>query len=167
MVSLCTHLINVGFFDNNVIKELSTSLAGSFTGNGHSKIYNDGKVYDLGIKFVLDTDDIVIPSENGEVSGDSRASELPVSNQVYTKEFNIAKIGTNPYILPWCLRGFLFNVEKNWPNRDVTRYENEYGLKNGYEEIHELYETFENWKPETKVYKDLKFRLNGFRASKL
>lgn len=167
LVSLCTHLINVGFFDNNVIKELSTSLAGSFTGNGHSKIYNDGKVYDLGIKFVLDTDDIVIPSENGEVSGDSRASELPVSNQVYTKEFNIAKIGTNPYILPWCLRGFLFNVEKNWPNRDVTRYENEYGLKNGYEEIHELYETFENWKPETKVYKDLKFRLNGFRASKL
>ncbi|RCK57676.1 hypothetical protein Cantr_06180 [Candida viswanathii] len=167
LVSLCTHLINVGFFDNNVIKELSTSLAGPFTGNGHSKIYNDGKVYDLGIKFVLDTDDIVIPSETGEVSDDLNVKELPVSNQVYVKEFNISKIGTNPYILPWCLRGFLFNVEKNWPNRNMTQYENEYGLKNGYEEIHELYESFENWKPETKVYKDLKFRLNGFRASKL
>ncbi|EMG46016.1 hypothetical protein G210_3754 [Candida maltosa Xu316] len=170
LVSLCSHLINVGFFDNNVIKELSTSLAGPFTGNGHSKIYNDGKVYDLGIKFVLDTDDIVIPFDEENTlnsSNDFNGQVLPVSNQVYIKEFNIAKIGTNPYILPWCLRGLLFNIEKNWPNRNYTQYEDKYGLKNGYEEIHELYEIFEHWKPETKVYKDLKFRLNGLRASKL
>lgn len=168
LVSLCTHLLNIGYFDNNVIKELSTSLAGPFSGNGHSKIYNDGKVYDLGIKFVLDTDDIVIPFDGeSNLLEEITKSELPISNQIYIKEYNIAKIGTNPYILPWCLRGLLFNIEKNWPNKRAGRIEDKETVKNGYEEIHDLYESFENWKPETKVYKDLKFRLNGLRASKL
>ena len=185
LVSMCTNLLNLGFFDNNVIKELSTSLAGPMTAGGHSKIYNDGKVYDLGIKFFLDTDDLVIPHEETIDYDNFENSELPVSNQVYIKEYNVGKIGTNPYILPWCLRGFLFNVEKNWPdaiNRaaydDGDNDEHEYreesrGIacnrlgRNGAEEIHELYEIFEHWKPETKIYKDLKFRLNGFRASKL
>ena len=63
--------------------------------------------------------------------------------------------------------GLLFNIEKNWPNKRAGRIEDKETVKNGYEEIHDLYESFENWKPETKVYKDLKFRLNGLRASKL
>ncbi|KAI5952615.1 hypothetical protein KGF54_003482 [Candida jiufengensis] len=167
LVSLCSQILNLGFFDNNVIKELSTSLAGPLTGGGHSKIYNDGKVYDLGIKFVLDTDDLVIPHDGKIDYDDFDNSELPVSNQVYIKEYNVGKIGTNPFILPWCLRGLLFNIEKNWPNRNYNEKKNERGINNGFTEIHELYEIFENWKPDTKIYKDLKFRLNGFRASKL
>ncbi|CAI5758180.1 unnamed protein product [Candida verbasci] len=174
LISLCSNLMNLGFYDNNVIKELSTSLAGPLTAGGHSKIYNDGKVYDLGIKFVLDTDDIVIPY-NGEIDEEDfdNSIDIPISNQVYIKEFNVGKIGTNPFILPWCLRGLIFNVEKNWPNRYYKQDEleddnnNKKVFKNGYEEIHELYEIFEHWKPDSKVLKDLKFRLNGLRASKL
>ncbi|KAI5959179.1 uncharacterized protein KGF55_005522 [Candida pseudojiufengensis] len=168
LVSLCSQLLNLGFFDNNVIKELSTSLAGPLTGGGHSKIYNDGKVYDLGIKFALDTDDLVIPHDGKIDYDDFDNSELPISNQVYIKEYNVGKIGTNPFVLPWCLRGFLFNVEKNWPTKNYhNNKRNEGGLTNGFTEIHELYEIFDNWKPDTKIYKELKFRLNGFRASKL
>ncbi|CAH2355855.1 uncharacterized protein CLIB1423_36S00386 [[Candida] railenensis] len=219
LVSLCCQLQNLGFFDNNVIKELSTILAGPLTGSGHSKIYNDGKVYDLGIKFVLDTDDIVIPppkafdtearetmeatssligsydgvqshpvkslQQNGEDDGglvtsglgtygpvieeDEKKLILPITNQIYIKEYNVGKIGTNPFILPWCFRGLLFNIEKNWPNNNKllsVQAGSDMG-KNGYDEINELYELFENWKPETKLYKDLKYRLNGIRASKL
>lgn len=204
LVSLCCHLQNIGYFDSNVLKELSLVLAGPLTGGGHSKIYNDGKVYDMGLKFVLDTDDIVIPptftstfpskdlpiatptrssgQNNGFVTsgigtyGGFDASEgieeivrIPITNQVYIKEYNIGKIGTNPFLLPWCLRGLLFNIEKNWPNNNkLISVENarDFG-KNGYDEINELYQLFDNWKPDSKILKDLKFRLNGIRASKL
>ena len=61
-------------------------MAGPFSGNGHSKIYNDGKVYDLGIKFVLDTDDIVIPFDGeSNLLEEITKSELPISNQIYIK----------------------------------------------------------------------------------
>lgn len=198
LVSLCCHLQNLGYFDNNVLKELSTSLAGPLTGSGHSKIYNDGKVYDLGIKFVLDTDDIVIPPTGnskllacegespyhihglksgvgtyGGVEADAQNYEeivqIPTTNQIYIKEYNVGKIGTNPFILPWCLRGLLFNIEKNWPNNNklLTVESGKDVGKTGYDEISDLFVLFESWKPDTKVLKELKFRLNGMRASKL
>lgn len=204
LVSLCCQLQNLGYFDNNVLKELSTVLAGPLTGGGHSKIYNDGKVYDLGVKFVLDTDDIVIPPTQssklltkdfpypfelnkvnsktnlvtsgvgtyGPIDHIDEVEELvkvPITNHVYIKEYNVGKIGTNPFILPWCLRGLIFNIEKNWPNNNkLLTVDNGDDLgKNGYDEISELYGLFENWKPESKLLKDLKFRLNGIRASKL
>ena len=49
--------------------------------------------------------------------------------------------------------GLLFNIEKNWPNKRAGRIEDKETVKNGYEEIHDLYESFENWKPETKFIK--------------
>lgn len=188
LVSLCCHLQNLGFFDNNVLKELSLNLAGTMTGGGHSKIYNDGKVYDLGMKFFLDTDDIVIPptttsrlltrdlpsidnleTEPFILDGVEEIVKIPAANQVYIKEYNIGKIGTNPFILPWCLRGLIFNIEKNWPNNNkLITVENGKDLfKSGYDEINDLYQLFEDWRPESKILKDLKFRLNGIRASKL
>lgn len=152
LVGICCRLQNLGYFDNNVIKEVSSVLAGPITGGGHSKIYNDGKVYDLGIKFALDTEDVVLGPQ-------------PAS-QIYTKEFNISKIGTNPFILPWCLRGLIFNVEKNWPvSNSITMEAGQ--PKTGPQEIEALYELFDKWRPDSKVLKDLKFRLNGIRASKL
>lgn len=155
LISTCCQLLNTGYFDNNVIKELSPVLAGPFTGGGHSKIYNDGKVYDLGLKFVLDTDDIVVPhAPEARVGG-----LILITNQVYVKEYNISKIGTNPFILPWCLRGLLFNVEKYWHSGD--------NAQSGTQVINDLYELFEQWRPDTKALRDLKFRLNGIRASKL
>lgn len=167
LVSLCCQMQNLGYFDNNVIKELSTTLAGPLNGGGHSKIYNDGKVYELGIRFCLDTDDIVIPPI--AISETTDISRIPINNQVYFKEYNISKLGTNPYMLPWCLRGFLFNVEKNWPdNTKVLSVPNGQSMGwTGYDEVQDLFSLFETWKPESKALKELKFKLNGFRASKL
>lgn len=177
LVSVCCQLQNLGYFDNNVIKELSAVLAGPFTGGGHSKIYNDGKVYDLGLKFALDTDDLVIPPVP-QTQGvavqipNSKYDEVvrvPPTNQIYIKEFNIGKIGTNPFVLPWCLRGLIFNIEKNWPEvvPHIMIDQKSPTYKSGTQEIDGLYELFDKWKPETKLLKDLKFRLNGIRASKL
>lgn len=178
LVSVCCQLQNLGYFDNNVIKELSAVLAGPFTGGGHSKIYNDGKVYDLGLKFALDTDDLVIPCvplaqatapvQIADVAYDE-VVRRPDTNQIFIKEFNIGKIGTNPFVLPWCLRGLIFNIEKNWPDvaPHIITDGNSPNYKSGAQELDGLYELFDKWKPDTKLLKDLKFRLNGIRASKL
>lgn len=157
LVLLCLQLQNLGYFDNGVIKELSAVLAGPITGGGHSKIYNDGKVYDLGVKFLLDTSDIVQPVK------DENYDTTPAESHVHVKEYNVSKLGTNPFILPWCLRGLLFNVEKNWRLNGTKSEEH----PSGAEEVKKLYDLYDSWRADTKIYKELKFRLNGIRTSKL
>lgn len=165
LLLLCLQLQNLGYFDNGVIKELSAVLAGSITSGGHSKIYNDGKVYDLGIKFLLDTSDIVRPvaDEKGHFDENIDGYE----NRIYVKEYKVAKLSTNPFILPWCLRGLLFNVEKNWRLNGYTGEQPEVVSKSGAEEVRKLYDLYDSWRPDSKIYKELKFRLHGIRTSKL
>ncbi|KAL8793931.1 MAG: hypothetical protein Q9195_003444 [Heterodermia aff. obscurata] len=54
----------------------------------------------------------------------------------------------NPYILPFAMRGVL---------------EEDYVRTELYDEMIELVSQFENWKPSSKVLKDVKFRLEGVR----
>ena len=54
----------------------------------------------------------------------------------------------NPYILPFAMRGLL---------------EEDYVRTELYDEMIELVSQFENWKPSSKVLKDVKFRLEGVR----
>jgi hypothetical protein len=56
---------------------------------------------------------------------------------------------TNPYILPFALRGLL--------EEDYVRHEL-------HQESMELLKQFDEWKPTTKVLKDVKFRLEGIRS---
>lgn len=55
----------------------------------------------------------------------------------------------NPYILPFSMRGLL---------------EEEYVRGELYDETMELLKQFEDWKPSSKVLKDVKFRLEGIRS---
>ena len=55
----------------------------------------------------------------------------------------------NPYILPFAMRGLL---------------EEEYVRTELYGEITELIKQFDDWKPSSKVLKDVKFRLEGVRS---
>lgn len=55
----------------------------------------------------------------------------------------------NPYILPFAIRGVL---------------EEEYVRTELYNETTELLRQFEDWKPSSKVLKDVKFRLEGVRS---
>jgi len=131
-VSLSNHLHNIGLSDHGVIKEISNSLAGPLTGGGHSKIYNDPQVYDLGLNFSIYTNDLKY--------------KIPL----HFKPYSIEQLGVNPYHLPWCMRGLLFESKVHIPQGD--------------EEIDKLFEEFENWKPETKQLKDMKYRLNGIKS---
>ncbi|KAL1967881.1 hypothetical protein VTN77DRAFT_2298 [Rasamsonia byssochlamydoides] len=55
----------------------------------------------------------------------------------------------NPYILPFAMRGIL---EEDYVRREL------------HEESMELLRQFDDWKPTTKVLKDVKFRLEGIRS---
>lgn len=55
----------------------------------------------------------------------------------------------NPYILPFALRGML---EENFVRNELR------------EETMLLLKQFDEWKPSTKVLKDVKFRLEGVRS---
>lgn len=131
-VSMANHLHNIGHSDHGVIKEISNSLAGPLTGGGHSTIYNDPQVYDLALSFSLYTNDL--------------RYDIPL----HFKPYVIEQLGTNPYHLPWCMRGLLFEARAHWTGAES--------------EINKLLEEFEAWKPETKQLKDMKYRLNGIKS---
>ncbi|KZF26586.1 hypothetical protein L228DRAFT_243066 [Xylona heveae TC161] len=90
-----THLVgftlkmrNLGISDHGLIRELSSPLAGSlYSGEGHSRVYDDQAVYNLAVEHALETTSI---------------GDVPLSIQRYE-----APTSANPYYLPWALRGLL------------------------------------------------------------
>ncbi|KAI5836871.1 hypothetical protein DFP73DRAFT_570439 [Morchella snyderi] len=131
LVGFAMKLRNQGISDHGLIRELSNPLAGSlYGGEGHSRIYDDVQVYDLGVRHALET------TECEGVEMKVERFELPTNTN-------------NPFFLPWSMRGML--EEPHVRNR----------LQ---EECMQLLEQFENWKPTSKVLKDVKFRLEGIRS---
>jgi hypothetical protein len=68
---------------------------------------------------------------------------------LHLKRHHLLSAPTNPYILPFALRGLL--------EEDYVRHEL-------HQESMELLKQFDEWKPTTKVLKDVKFRLEGIRS---
>lgn len=87
LVGFVLKLRNLGVQDHGLIRELSSPLAGSlYTGEGHSRIYEDEAVYDMAISFALET-----------------TAQLGVD----VVRRNIQASSGNPYILPFAMRGIL------------------------------------------------------------
>lgn len=139
LVGFVLKLRNVGVPDHGLIRELSTPLAGSlYTGEGHSRLYEDDAVYALSIAFALETTSL----PGLDVLSSKR---LPLSAPGDGK----SALSANPYILPFAMRGIL--------EEDVVKRE----LR---EEAKRLLEQFDEWEPRTKVLRDVKFRLEGVRG---
>ncbi|OAX82708.1 hypothetical protein ACJ72_02941 [Emergomyces africanus] len=130
LVGFAMKLRNLGISDHGLIRELSSPLAGSlYSGEGHSRLYDDETVYQLAVEYALET----LPVPN---------AKLEVNN--YTRSPN-----ANPYILPFAMRGVL---EEEFVRRELS------------EETSQLLKLFDDWKPTSKVLKDVKFRLEGIRS---
>lgn len=65
-----------------------------------------------------------------------------------TKKYEIPS-NANPYVLPWIMRGLL---EEDFVKTELDT------------ETNELLNQFDNWKPSTKVLKDVKYRLEAVRS---
>ncbi|KAK1751630.1 hypothetical protein QBC47DRAFT_390595 [Echria macrotheca] len=88
LVGFALKLRNLGVSDHGLIRELSAPLAGSlYSGEGHSRLYDDEQVYDLAVTHALETTDV------GNVECEVHKHQ-GVSNP-------------NPYHLPWIMRGLL------------------------------------------------------------
>lgn len=88
LVAFALKLRNLGVQDHGLIRELSAPLAGSlYTGEGHSRLYEDSAIYDLAVSFALET---------------SSMPGLPLSQ----RPIPLSSSG-NPYILPFAMRGIL------------------------------------------------------------
>lgn len=129
LVAFVLKLRNLGVQDHGLIKELSAPLAGSlYGGEGHSRLYEDDAIYDLAVEFALET---------------TSMPGVPLTKR------DIASSGSNPYILPFAMRGIL---EEDFVKSDLQ------------DEANLLLEQFDEWKPTTKALKDVKFRLEGIRS---
>lgn len=180
-----THLLifaiklrNLGVSDHGLIRELSAPLAGSLVGGeGHSRVYDDPAVYRLAIDFALESSDASATSSKSGTTKESAfdrrstAASYPSS----TSAANSMRRGTmdeyhtlpgigatitpyepppsasnaNPFFLPWAVRGML---------------EEELVKKEMIEEVRELVKEFEDWKPTSKVLKDVKWRLEAVKG---
>jgi len=130
LVGYALKLRNLGIPDHGLIRELSSPLAGSlYSGEGHSRLYDDQAVYDLAVEHALET---------------SSVGEFPLDVQKYEAPTN-----PNPYILPWAMRGLL---EEEYVRRELGG------------ETAQLLQQFDDWKPSSKVLKDVKFRLEAIRS---
>ncbi|KAL8683766.1 MAG: hypothetical protein Q9186_000252 [Xanthomendoza sp. 1 TL-2023] len=130
LVGFALKLRNLGVSDHGLIRELSQPLAGSlYSGEGHSRIYEDDAVYYLAVQNALQA------TTNG--------------NTAVKKVREDALTSQNPYILPFSLRGVL---EEDYVKTELRK------------ETTELLQQFDEWKPSTKILKDVKFRLEGVRS---
>lgn len=130
LVGFALKLRNLGISDHGLIRELSVPLAGSlYSGEGHSRLYDDGQVYDLAISHTLET---------------TGASGIPCEIQ---KTQGLTS--SNPYVLPWIMRGLL---EEDFVKTELSR------------ETAELLRQFDDWAPATKALKDVKYRLEAVRS---
>lgn len=137
-------LRNLGLPDHGVIRELSPALAGSlYTGEGHSRIYDDPAVYQLAVRFALETLEtadmmkgvkVELEYTTEEGNGNGAGAVVP---------------GSNPYFLPWAVRGLL---EEEYVKREMGK------------EVEELLGLFEEWRPASKGLKDVRFRLEAVRS---
>ncbi|KAF1983903.1 hypothetical protein K402DRAFT_381803 [Aulographum hederae CBS 113979] len=176
LVSFTLKLRNLGIPDHGLIRELSPALAGSlYTGEGHSRIYDDHRVYDLAVLHALETTDIahkppapaalastLLPKAGSSSSAaianmtglrESVKSGVPLT-LTYTRPTssdgaNQTTQNPNPYYLPWAMRGLL---EEEFVKKELS------------DECRELLEMFEEWKPVSKGLKDVKWRLEVLKS---
>ncbi|KFX87888.1 hypothetical protein O988_09237 [Pseudogymnoascus sp. VKM F-3808] len=89
LVGFALKLRNLGVSDHQLIKALSAPLAGSlYSGEGHSRLYDEEAIYDLSVQFALET--------------------TSVNQNVALKVQRSAANGnSNPFQLPWSMRGLL------------------------------------------------------------
>ncbi|CAK7263835.1 hypothetical protein SEPCBS57363_000757 [Sporothrix epigloea] len=87
LVGFACKLRNLGVSDHGLIRELSVPLAGSlYSGEGHSRLYDEPQVYDLAVSHCLETASIA---------------------KTACKIKHGSLTNPNPYHLPWIMRGLL------------------------------------------------------------
>lgn len=162
LVGFALKLRNLGLPDHGLIRELSPALAGSlYGGEGHSRIYEDAQIYSLAVSHALETTSLPIssapqrPTTSGMgvpglkfPSSEAKLKHDPYSLKVESYE-GLGSGNQNPYFLPWAMRGLL---EEEFVKKELGR------------EVEDLLALFEDWKPNGKLLRDVRYRLEGVKS---
>jgi hypothetical protein len=134
LVGFCLKLRNLGLPDHGLIRELSPALAGNLYTGEGHSTLHN-----------------YMPIYQLAVQHalDTTCLDKPVELIVKKYEVPPGTKDANPYFLPWAMRGIL--------EEDVVRKE-----LGG--ECEMLLRLFEEWKPQSKGLKDVKFRLEAIRS---
>lgn len=182
LVVLALKLRNLGLSDHGLLRELSGPLAGSLVGgDGHSRIYDEADVYQLAVEFAMESTDVVASSSSSSVESESTkslertrssrgeealaalagsarrasgalstSSSVGIAPRIAAYEPPPAGATPNPFYLPWAVRGML---EEEVVKTDAKLRE----------EVEVLVREFEEWRPSSKVLRDVRWRLEGVR----
>ncbi|KAK7559450.1 hypothetical protein IWX47DRAFT_829685 [Phyllosticta citricarpa] len=143
-------LRNLGLPDHGLIRELSPALAGSlYSGEGHSRIYDDPNVYALAVQHALHTTSLPANTNPSLIVKDYDGRVHCLGPSLICVFCSVGTVGSNPYFLPWAMRGLL---EEDFVRKELSS------------EVEELLALFESWKPVTKPLKDIRFRLEAVRS---
>ncbi|GAA5975990.1 hypothetical protein JCM10908_005349 [Rhodotorula pacifica] len=138
LIVFSIRLRNAGLSDHDLVYHVSEALAGALTGVGHSKIYEEEDVYKLAVRYHFETTHVTEAPTHLDVRAHAPALSM---------SFN-PRDRRNPYLLTWALRGIIEDpqVRELFGN-----------------ELLALREAYETWRPQTKVLKDVKLKLEGIR----
>ncbi|GAA6050901.1 hypothetical protein JCM3770_002522 [Rhodotorula araucariae] len=138
LVVFSARLRNAGLADHDLVYHISEALAGALTGVGHSKIYEEADVYSLAVRYHFETTTLT----EAPTSLDPHVAAPPLSMSFNPRDRR------NPYLLTWALRGIIEDpqVRQLFGN-----------------ELAALREAYDTWRPQTKVLKDVKLKLEGIR----
>ncbi|USW49392.1 hypothetical protein Slin15195_G027110 [Septoria linicola] len=192
LVIFAAKLRNLGVSDHGLLREISAPLAGSIVGGaGHSRVYDDPAVYRTAIEFALESSDVSAAAFQGsrKASADETRKSMEEAasrrgscasypaNMVAANHMRRGSLGSsslappgtapmwspyepapltgaaekNPFVLPWAVRGML--------EEELVKSDAKLQL-----EVKELVQEFEEWKPTSKVLKDVRWRLEGVRS---
>lgn len=109
---------------------------------GHSKIYEQAEVFDLAVRYHFETTPLASAPTHLVYPATPRSPETAL-----VMSFNPTE-RRNPYLLTWALRGIV---------------EDPGVLQLFGSELASLRESFETWRPTTKVLREVKLKLEGIR----
>lgn len=128
LVIFSCRLRNAGLHDHDLVFHLSETLAGALMGVGHSKIYDEQEVFNLAVRYQLETTGALDPPTL--LDPNNPVEPLRVSYR--------PRAPRNLYLLTWALRGIVEDPQV------VELFA---------AELTALREGFETWAPSTKVLK--------------
>lgn len=159
LVVFTTRLRNAGISPHGLDFHLSEALAGSLMGVGHSTVYDEPQVYYYAARYLLETTGVVQAA-----SSPSHASQdVPPLFEV--EPFD-PRVPTNPYFLPWALRGVLEDPQiRSLFEDDISKVSfHAFSVDSSLAVENQLRDDFENWHPKTKPLQGVKLALEPLRG---
>ncbi|KAG0164244.1 hypothetical protein DFQ28_010649 [Apophysomyces sp. BC1034] len=147
LITFALRLRNAGFSDHGLLTHISEVLAGNLYAweGGHSTIYEELDVYMIAMRYLFETEPF------GKLALISHAATPTAEPDEARLESFQARVRLNPFYLPWAMRGICDDT--------MVLQDQVFSA-----ELEKLLVLFDRWNPTSARLRDIKFRLEPFKA---